>query len=397
MSEKAAPFTEVVIRAAASGHDLERLCRPLLGALAEFAGLDSAYLMVIDWERRTQMVRFAHNIGAIVVQEGLELNSPAGLSPQALLGVTVSPDLPETHPDSQVAKHLELGTYVSVPIVTADHQLFGVLCAAGRVARQVDEGTVSMMEFFARLIADHVSRQKSAMTKLRADAAEAKLRGRALFLAEAEDQLQKPLQQLVDSAHVLQARREQLSDDDWYRAVVAIHVNTQTLSRQINKLLEEAHAEVQARSLHPERIELGELLQTTARGFDTLSDAHDVRFEGEFDVWTRADRAALHHVLGNLIDNAIKYSPGGGTVSLRVRPRDDQVEIEVRDHGVGVADGIDLFAPFQRGDRDSTTEVAGAGLGLHIVRNLVEAMGGSVSAHATEDGSAFAVQLPRAP
>ena len=398
MSEQATPFTEVVIRAAANGHDLERLCRPLLGALAEFAGLDSAYLMVIDWERRTQMVRFAHNVGAIVVQEGLELDSPAGLSPQALLGVTVSPDLPETHPDSQVAKHLELGTYVSVPIVTADHQLFGVLCAAGRISRQVDEGTVSMMEFFARLIADHVSRQKSAMTKLRADAAEAKLRGRALFLAEAEQQLQRPLRELVDSAHVLQTRREQLSDGDWYRAVVAIHVNTQTLSRQIDKLLEEAHAEVQARSLHPERIELGELLQTTARGFDSLSDVHDVRFDGEFDVWARADRTALHHVLGNLIDNAIKYSPGGGTVSLRVRQRDDQVEIEVRDHGVGVADNVDLFAPFQRGERGPTTEVAGAGLGLHIVRNLVEAMEGVVSAHAIEDGgSVFTVRLPSSP
>ena len=228
VTEHAAPFTEVVVRAAANGHDLERLCRPLLGALAEFASLDSAYLMVIDWERRTQTVRFVHNVGAIEVPEGLELDSPPGLSPQALLGVTVSPDLPETHPDSQVAKHLKLGTYVSVPIVTADHRLFGVLCAAGRIPREVDEGTVSMMEFFARLIADHVSRQKSATTKLRADAAEDKLRDRALFLAEAEHQLQAPLQVVIDSARVLQTHREQLSDDEWYQAVIAIHINSQT-------------------------------------------------------------------------------------------------------------------------------------------------------------------------
>ena len=395
MAENRAPFTEVVIRAAANAHDLERLCRPLLGALAEFAGLDSAYLMVIDWDRRTQTVRFVHNVGAIEVAEGLELDSPPGLSPQALLGVTVSPDLPETHPDSQVAKHLSLGTYVSVPIVTADHQLFGVLCAAGRIPREVDEATVSMMEFLARLIADHVSRQKSAMTELRADAAEDKLRNRALFLAEAEHHLQTPLRAVIDSARALQTRREQLTDDEWYEAVVSIHVNTQTLARQIDKLLEEAQAEVQARSLHPERLELSELLRMTAKGFAAVSGAHEVRFDDAGEVWARADRAALHHVLGNLIDNAIKYSPDGGTVSLRAQHSTDHVEIEVTDEGVGLLAGTEVFAPFQRGDDETTAAVAGAGLGLHIVRNLVEAMGGTVSAHPNRDrGSTFVVSLP---
>jgi signal transduction histidine kinase len=389
-------FTEVVIRATANGHDLERLCRPLLGALAEYARLDSTYLMVIDWERRVQTVRFVHNVGAIEVPEGLELDSPPGLSPQALLGVTVSPDLPETHPDSQVAKHLKLGTYISVPIVTADHRLFGVLCAAGRISREVDESTVSMMEFFARLIADHVSREKSATTELRAGIAEDKLRDRALFLVEAEHQLQAPLQRVTEAAHALQTQRERLSDDEWYRAVITIHINSQTLARQIDKLLEEAHAEVQARSLHPERLELSELLRTTANGF-AFVPAHDVRFRGADDVWARVDRAALNHALGNLIDNAIKYSPDGGTVTLGVRPTGEHVEIDVTDEGVGHIDTVEMFAPFHRGGDETTAAVAGTGLGLYIVRTLVEAMGGTVTARANQDrGSTFTIRLPAA-
>jgi len=395
--ENPAAFTEVVVRATANGHDLERLCRPLLAALAEFASLDSTYLMVIDWERRVQTVRFVHNVGTIEVPEGLELDSPPGLSPQALLGVTVSPDLPETHPDSQVAKHLKLGTYVSVPIVTADHRLFGVLCAAGRVPREVDEGTVSMMEFFARLIADHVSRQKAATTELRADAAEDRLRDRARFLVEAEHCLQAPLQVVIESARTLQTHRERLSDDDWYQAVIAIHINGQTLARQIDKLLEEAQAEVQARSLHPERLELSELLRMTAKGFALVS-AHDVRFDGADDVWARADRAALNHALGNLIDNAIKYSPDGGTVTLGLRPAAEHVHIEVSDEGVGLLSDVEMFAPFQRGGNETTSAVAGTGLGLYIVRNLVEAMGGTVSARSNHDrGSTFTIRLPVAP
>jgi signal transduction histidine kinase len=272
-----------------------------------------------------------------------------------------------------------------------------VLCAAGRAPRDVDESTVSMMEYFARLIADHVSRDKSVMTEVRADAAEEKLRERALFLAKAEEQLESPLQLVVASARTLQTRRDRLSDDAWYNAVVAIHVNAQALTRQIDKLLEEAHAEVQARSLRPERLDLSDLLQTTAKGFDPISD-HEVRFDGEFDVWARADRAALHRVLGNLIDNAVKYSPGGGEINLRARRGDRHVEFQVRDAGVGMVEDVDVFAPFQRAERDATMEVEGAGLGLYIVRNLVEAMGGTVSAEANESGgSTLSVRLPAAP
>jgi signal transduction histidine kinase len=296
-----------------------------------------------------------------------------------------------------VAKHLKLGTYLSVPIVTADHRLFGVLCAAGRIPREVDEGTVSMMEFFARLIADHVSRHQSTTTELRADAAEHKLRDRARFLVEAEHHLQAPLQNVIDSARVLQTHREQLSDDEWYQAVIGIHMNSQALARQIGKLLEESHAELQARCLHPERLELSELLRTTAKGF-ALASAHVVRFDGAHDVWARADRAALNHALGNLIDNAIKYSPDGGTVTLGLRQTTEHVEIEVTDQGVGLRNDVELFAPFQRGGDEATAAVAGTGLGLYIVRNLVEAMGGTVSAGSNPDhGSTFTIRLPIAP
>jgi signal transduction histidine kinase len=397
VAEELTAFTEVVVRAAANSHDLERLCRPLLAALAEFSGLESAYLMVVDWDRRRETVRYAHNVGADEVPEGLELDSPPGLSPQTLLGVHVSPDLPAVHPDGEVAKRLQLRTYVSVPIVTSDHELFGLVCAAGKAPRPVDESTVSMMEFFARLIADHVSRQKSALTELRAQLAERKLRNRALFLAEAEHQLKTPLGVLIGWAHALQARRDELSDDEWYQAVVAIHLNTQTLARQIDKLLEEAHAEVEARSLRPERVEVSELLRMTAKGFGILSSAHEVCFDAGVTVWAKADRGALHHVLGNLIDNGIKYSPRGGTITLRAQARDEDVDIEVSDEGIGIDQSVDVFAPFQRGNDEATRSVPGVGLGLHIVRNLVEAMGGRVSAQINEDGgSTFVVRLPAA-
>ena len=126
--------------------------------------------------------------------------------------------------------------------------------------------------------------------------------------------------------------------------------------------------------------------------------AHEVRFRGADDVWVRVDRAALNHALGNLIDNAIKYSPDGGTVTLGVRPTGEHVENDVTDEGVGYIDNVEMFAPFHRGRDETTATVAGTGLGLYIVRTLVEAMGGTVTARANQDrGSTFTIRLPAAP
>jgi signal transduction histidine kinase len=108
------------------------------------------------------------------------------------------------------------------------------------------------------------------------------------------------------------------------------------------------------------------------------------------------DASALQQVLGLLLDNAVKYSPEGGTIRLTARRMEREVVIEVVDAGVGVPEDIDIFAPFQRGPGGELGP-PGVGLGLHIVRNLVEAMGGSIQGRRNPDrGSTFAITLPAA-
>lgn len=86
-------------------------------------------------------------------QRGARLPLPDGVSQEILLGVTRSPaEMPKTHPDSQAAKRLGLATYVSVPVVLAKHQLFGMICGASRHPQPVGEPVVSVMEFFAQIL-----------------------------------------------------------------------------------------------------------------------------------------------------------------------------------------------------------------------------------------------------
>ena len=159
--------------AAAGGVDLEGLTRPLLEALARIAGLESTYLTVFDWDGREQEVRFVHRAGGVEIEEGSRLPLPPEVSRESLPGVTRSPpQMPGTHPDSQAARQLGLRTYVSVPVVLARHQLFGMICGASRRAGAVSEPVVSVMEFFAGIVADHITRERVAATEQLAATAE---------------------------------------------------------------------------------------------------------------------------------------------------------------------------------------------------------------------------------
>jgi signal transduction histidine kinase len=102
-------------------------------------------------------------------------------------------------------------------------------------------------------------------------------------------------------------------------------------------------------------------------------------------------------VLVNLVENAVKYSPGGGTVTVRAAPRGDAVALEVADEGIGIPDRDRrrIFDRFVRLDPTLSRGVGGTGLGLYISRELVERMGGRIDVRSAEGaGSTFTVLLP---
>lgn len=115
-------------------------------------------------------------------------------------------------------------------------------------------------------------------------------------------------------------------------------------------------------------------------------------------VYGYVDQGFLQEILGNLIDNAIKYTPAGGSIYVNVLGDGDRALINVTDTGIGVAadDLQHIFQKFYRSDNSQTRTVGGTGLGLYLVKQRVEAMGGKVWAEsAFGEGSTFFVSLPR--
>jgi two-component system phosphate regulon sensor histidine kinase PhoR len=121
-------------------------------------------------------------------------------------------------------------------------------------------------------------------------------------------------------------------------------------------------------------------------------------FNSSVTAW--ADEEAVHQILDNLVDNAVKYTPQSGRIWVRWRSVDGQVFLEVEDTGIGIPeqDLPRIFERFYRVDKARSRELGGTGLGLSIVKHLVQAMHGAVRASSRMgQGTTFSVQLPRAP
>ncbi len=376
---------------AGSGVDVESVTRPLLSALQELTGLSSTYLTAVDLERGVQTITFALNTGDIAIAEGLEVEWSDSLCKRALeSGRLCTNNVPDVWGDSAAAAELGIQTYASAAVAMPDGEVVGTLCGASGDCLPVDEQVANVLQVFSRIIADALTRERRRQSaEERALHAEERIRARAEFLAVAEHQLKTPITIISGWSRMLQ--RPDLQPEMVTRGIDTIYDTAQRLTADIERLLQEAKAEVMTSNLDLAEADLSTLVADITDSWSGASDQHGLTFESGGHVSAVVDVSAMRIVLEHLIENAIKYSPAGGAVTITVAAAGDgRASVAVRDEGVGLPEGIDVFAPFQQGDANS----AGAGLGLHIVRSLVTAMGGEITAERCSPGTKFRVLLP---
>jgi signal transduction histidine kinase/CheY-like chemotaxis protein len=160
--------------------------------------------------------------------------------------------------------------------------------------------------------------------------------------------------------------------------------------------VESGHLEVELQAVSPRNVgqEVRSLWHATA-----ISQGVSLRFEPDPSLPFAAmlDRQKLTQILGNLVCNAIKFSPHGGDVTLSAGVQDGALRFAVSDHGQGIGQDqlAQIFEPFQQGDGSSSRRFGGAGLGLAICKGLVECMSGTIRVTSTEGaGSTFEISLP---
>lgn len=182
-----------------------------------------------------------------------------------------------------------------------------------------------------------------------------------------------------------------------------VQENSDRLVSLINDLLDISRIESGRVHLKIEPLEIGDIVQGVMDTFRTYADQSSVTLESHVArnlPRVAADRDRVGQVLMNLVSNAIKYSPGGGSVNVAVKRRGDKVNIEVTDTGIGISDEDQrqLFTKFFRVDSSLTREIGGTGLGLSICKSVVELHGGEIWVKSREgEGSTFAFSLCVAP
>ncbi len=176
---------------------------------------------------------------------------------------------------------------------------------------------------------------------------------------------------------------------------------TQRLAKIVENLLAISRLEAGEARKQLERLDFAELARSTSDQMRLLAEEKNIHLDcnGGEHVEVDADPARLKQVVVNLLDNAIKYTPERGKVSISVVKQDSRAVLEVEDNGIGIsADDLPhVFERFYRADKARSRQMGGTGLGLSIVRSICLAHGGRVTVNSTEGrGSLFRVELPLA-
>lgn len=223
-------------------------------------------------------------------------------------------------------------------------------------------------------------------------------RAQTLFLATTTHEIKTPLTVVSGFATTLQRRWDDLSAEDRERALSAIVRRSEALVKLIDQLLLGFRVQAGQLDLDVRGFDLRPVLEAAVVAFDTITEDHDVALEVDEGLpLVIGDARAVDQVLAQLLENAVKYSPGGGPVTVRATAGNGAVTVWVIDRGVGLEPGDDtrVFSRYFRGAGGSTKKAGGVGLGLYIVRQLVEAQGGTVRAMGNpEGGSTFEFTLP---
>ncbi|MGE0126848.1 MAG: sensor histidine kinase [Blastocatellales bacterium] len=221
--------------------------------------------------------------------------------------------------------------------------------------------------------------------------------GMRQFTADASHELRTPLAIIRGEADV--ALSQEREPGEYRETLAIIQDEAQRLSGIVEDMLALARADAGQRRLKLEEFYFNDLIEECVRSARALALNKNIslNFEPSGDIPFRGDEGLLRRMILNLLDNAIKYTPNGGTVSIKFWRDNDQVKLRVADNGIGIsADAAArVFERFYRADKARSRSDGGSGLGLPIVKWIAEAHHGSISLESEpERGSSFTVTLP---
>jgi PAS domain S-box-containing protein len=325
-----------------------------------------------------------------------------GYSAEEVMGKPVSILSPESKPDDflQIMERIRRGERIDhyetqrlskegelidvsltvSPILNANGEIIGV----SKVARDITERIrLLQSEQQARVAAEQANRAKDE------------------FLAVLSHELRSPLNAMTGWTRLLQEGN--LDETQMQRAVEIIYRNVNLQKTLIEDLLDVSRIISGKMRLEKEMTSLLISVQSALEEARPAAERRQIRIESSFDLEADtilSDKHRLQQIVTNLLNNAIKFSSEGSTIRVSLERENDMAKLVVQDFGIGIRTDLlpHIFDRFRQADTSSKRKYGGLGLGLTIVKNLVELHGGTISAHSDgeDTGTIFTVRLPLA-
>ena len=323
----------------------------------------------------------------------LELGQPpCGAVAATRRSIILSDSTSADDPVANAIRSLGLRAYVCHPLI-AGGELFGTLAFGSSTEAEHTQESVGLFRAVSDLVALAIARQRAEQSLRDAD------RRKDLFLATLAHELRNPLAPLRSGIDLLQA-----ASHDPATIAITLAVMERQVSRLVDDLLEVSRITQGRLELRKCRVQLGGIVESALEQTRALFDeaGHELSIGlPEETIELDADPVRLAQVLVNLLSNAAKYTPAGGHVRLSAEPGGADIALTVSDDGLGIpAEKLErIFEMFERVDGSLERSSKGLGLGLTLVKSLVEMHGGTVEAHSQGlgRGSSFTIRIPTVP
>ncbi len=293
---------------------------------------------------------------------------------------------------SKVAKTIAVGNFsVALPQSRSNDEIGGLTSALGEMRQKIENKTTELTS-----LNDALFSQKKHLMKLNEELNQ-KNDYIASLVSTVSHELRTPMASIMGFSELLLNRK--LSQEKQAKYLETIYLESQRLATILNAFLDIQKLESKDPGLRIEEIRCQDLIEAVLTRFpSSIYRQHKFSKIMPRDLPViKGDQQRLVQVLINLISNAIKYSPQGGTVTVKARREENEVLISVHDEGIGIPEENQekIFTKFYRVDSSDHREIGGTGLGLSICKEIIELHGGKIRVESHEgEGTRFTFSLP---
>ncbi|PDW02540.1 PAS domain-containing sensor histidine kinase [Candidatus Viridilinea mediisalina] len=357
---------------------------------------DAGALRLLSGDGRKLVLRYTEGITAAMLEELQQIPIEAAQPTSDVLR-TGSPlffaqrgELLASYP--QIACSTAIVDYAAFAIVplSVEGRTLGSLSLAFHEARQISDEDRDLLLTMTGQGAQAIERARLY------EAVQEAVEVRDTFIAIASHDLRSPLTALLGQAQLLERRIATSSPDQVARRAQRIVEQAQRINRMINALLDLSRIQSGQLNITKAPLDVAALTTRVIMELQPSLSQHRIELRGSTnDLWILGDEVRLEQVIYNLMNNAIKYSPDGGVITVEMGQYHNQVQLCISDEGIGIPSDA-LPRLFERYYRAHNATISGMGIGLYAVREILLLHGGTIMVESQEGiGSCFTLRLPQ--